>query len=77
MPMSRKIAEELLPRLRLRYMGRGHEGRSLLIDELSEQWGYSRKHAINLLGCQNRCHSGHTNCLKCLRKGAIRDTQFV
>jgi hypothetical protein len=43
MPMSRKIAEELLPRLRLRYMGRGREGRSLLIDELSEQWGRSGK----------------------------------
>jgi hypothetical protein len=50
MPMSRKIAEELLPRLRQRYMGRGREGRSRLIDELCEQWGYSRKHAIKLLG---------------------------
>ncbi len=47
--MSRKIAEELLPRLRQRYMGRGREGRSLLIGELCEQWGYSRKHAIKLL----------------------------
>ena len=46
MPMSRKIAEELLPRVRQRYVGRGREGRSLLIDELCEQWGYSRKHAI-------------------------------
>jgi hypothetical protein len=44
--MSRKIAEELLPRLRQRYTGRGREGRSRLIDELCEQWGYSRKHAI-------------------------------
>ncbi len=50
--MSRKIAEELLPRLRLRYMGRGREGRSRLIDELSEQWGDSRKHAINRLGAK-------------------------
>ena len=46
--MSRKIAEELLPRLRQRYMGRGREGRSRLIDEVCEQWGYSRKHAIKL-----------------------------
>ena len=30
--MSRKIAEELLPRMRQRYMGRGREGRSLLIE---------------------------------------------
>ena len=50
--MSRKIAEELLPRLRERYMGRGREGRSRLIDELCEQWDYSRKHAIKLLGAK-------------------------
>ncbi len=50
--MSRKIAEELLPRLRQRYMGRGREGRSRLIDEVCEQWGYSRKHAIKLLGAK-------------------------
>ena len=48
--MSRKIAEEVLPRLRQRYAGRGREGRSRLIDEVCEQWGYSRKHAIKLLG---------------------------
>ena len=47
--MNRKTAEELLPRLRLSYMGRGCEGRLLLIDELGEQWSYSRKHAIKLL----------------------------
>ena len=50
MPMSRKIAEEVLPRLRQRYVGRGREGRSRLIDEVCEQWDYSRKHAIKLLG---------------------------
>ena len=44
--MSRKIAEEVLPRLRQRYVGRGREGRSRLIDEVCEQWDYSRKHAI-------------------------------
>jgi len=48
--MSRKVAEEMLPRLRQRYMGRGRAGRSRLIDEVCEQWGYSRKHAIKLLG---------------------------
>jgi len=52
MPMSRKVAEEMLPRLRQRYMGRGREGRKRMIDEVCEQWGYSRKHAIKLLGAQ-------------------------
>jgi hypothetical protein len=32
--MSRKIAEELLPRMRQRYAGRGRDGRSRLIDEV-------------------------------------------
>lgn len=50
--MSRKIAEEVLPRLRQRYAGRGREGRTRLIDEVCEQWGYSRKHAIKLLGAK-------------------------
>lgn len=50
--MSRKLSEEVLPRLRQRYAGRGREGRSRLIDEVCEQWGYSRKHAIKLLGAK-------------------------
>lgn len=50
--MSRKVAEEMLPRLRQRYVGRGREGRTRLIDEVCEQWGYSRKHAIKLLGAK-------------------------
>lgn len=50
--MSRKIAEELLPRPQLRYMGRGRKGRSLLIDELCEPWRCSRKHAVKLLGAK-------------------------
>jgi hypothetical protein len=49
MPMIRKIAEEVMPRLRQRYVGRGREGLSRLIDEVCEQWDYSRKHAIKLL----------------------------
>jgi hypothetical protein len=52
MPMSRKIAEEVLPRLRQRYAGRGREGRTRLIDEVCGLWGYSRKHAIKLLGAK-------------------------
>lgn len=50
--MSQKVREEMLPRLRQRYAGRGREGRSRLIDELCEQFGYSRKHAIKLLNAK-------------------------
>jgi hypothetical protein len=52
MPMSQKMREEMLPRLRQRYGERGREGRSRIIDELCEQFGYSRKHAIKLLNAR-------------------------
>jgi hypothetical protein len=52
MPMSQKIREEMLPRLRQRYLERGREGRSRMIDELCGQFGYSRKHAIKLLNAR-------------------------
>jgi len=52
MTMSQKVREEMLPRLRQRYASRGRQGRSRLIDELCEQFGYSRKHAIKLLGAR-------------------------
>lgn len=48
--MSQKVREEMLPRLLQRYGNRGVEGRSRMITELCEQFGYSRKHAIKLLG---------------------------
>ena len=48
--MTQKVREEMLPRLRHRYVGRGRPGRSRVIDELGEQFGYSRKHTIKLLG---------------------------
>jgi hypothetical protein len=41
--------EKQLERLRRRYEGRGPEGKSLILDELCEQYGYHRKHAIRLL----------------------------
>lgn len=41
--------EEQLERLRRRYEGRGPEGKSRILDELCEQHGYHRKHAIRLL----------------------------
>ena len=47
--MSQKIREELLPRLRQRYSSRNREGRTRILDELCEQFGYSRKHAIKLM----------------------------
>lgn len=50
--MSQKIREELLPRMRQRYAGRGKQGRGVLLDEVCEQFGYSRKHAIKLLGAK-------------------------
>ena len=50
--MSQKVREEMLPRLRQRYAVRGREGRSRMIDELCEQFGYSRKHAIKLLNAR-------------------------
>ena len=50
--MSQKVREEMLPRLRQRYTQRNREGRSRMIVELCEQFGYSRKHAIKLLGAR-------------------------
>src|SRR5512144_1437224 len=41
--------EEQLEKLRARYVGRGPEGRSRMLDELCEQYGYHRKHVIRLL----------------------------
>ncbi len=41
--------DQHLQRLRQRYGGRGKQGKGRLLDELCEQWGYERKHAIKLL----------------------------
>ena len=41
---------EQLQQLRRRYAGRGKEGKSRLLDEFCEQYGYQRKYAIKLLG---------------------------
>ena len=49
MSMSKRVKEELLPRMRQRYMSRGREGKGRLLDELCEQWGYERKYAIKLM----------------------------
>ena len=50
--MSQRVREEMLPRLRQRYANRGRAGRSRMIEELVEQFGYSRKHVIKLLGAK-------------------------
>lgn len=48
--MSQSVRMEMMSRLQQRYAGRGKLGRQRLLDEFCEQWGYSRKHAIKLLG---------------------------
>ena len=50
--MSQKVRMDMLPRLPQRNAGRGRPDKSLMIDELCEQFGYSRKHAIKLLNAQ-------------------------
>ena len=60
--MSQNSKREVLLKMRERYVGRGREGRSKLIQEVCELCGYDRKHAIKLLngklpiagGCQRR-----------------------
>lgn len=42
--------KEQLERLRERYARRNKQGRTRMLDELCEQYGYERKHAIKLLG---------------------------
>lgn len=47
--MSKESQKELLESCRLRYPGRGREGRSRLIDEVCDTLGVTRKHAIKAL----------------------------
>jgi len=49
MKMKELSFEAHLLRLRARYARRGKQGKSRLLDELCEQYRYSRKHAIKLL----------------------------
>lgn len=50
--MSQKVREEVLPRMRQRYLNRNRVGKGLILTELEEQYGYSRKHAIKLMSGQ-------------------------
>jgi hypothetical protein len=56
--MSRMMSAELLPKWRERYERRGRQGRSRMLDEVCEQFGYSRKHAIKLLRAKLPLASG-------------------
>jgi hypothetical protein len=44
------LKNDLLPKLRVRYQQRNREGKTRMLDELCEDHGYERKHAIKLLG---------------------------
>jgi len=50
--MKSSSRDEQLERLRRRYGERGIEGKQRMLDELCEEYGYHRKHAIRLLNGQ-------------------------
>ncbi len=49
MNMSQDLKIDLLPKLRARYQQRNCEGKTRMLDALSEDYGYERKYAIELL----------------------------
>src|SRR3982750_3006426 len=49
MKMSRALKSGLLSKLQVRYLRRHREGKSRMLDELCEDYGYERKYAIKLL----------------------------
>lgn len=69
-PLSR---EQQLPRWRERYARRHKEGKARLLDELCEQYGYSRKHAIRLLGDTLPPPTGHAPSGAPPRYAPLRD----
>lgn len=56
--MSKESRREVLARMRVRYRGRGREGRSRLVDEVVAMCGYERKYAIKLLNGTRRLAGG-------------------
>ena len=48
--MSKELKLEMLLKLQTRYAGRKVEGKTRLLDEVCEDFGYERKYAIKLLG---------------------------
>lgn len=49
MNMSQELKEKMLPKLQARYERRNREGKSRMLDEVCEDYGYERKYAIKLL----------------------------
>jgi len=49
MNMSQELKEKVLPKLQIRYSRRNREGKSRMLDELCEDYGYERKYAVKLL----------------------------
>src|SRR5690242_19744914 len=49
MNMSQELKSNWLPKARARYERRNREGKSRMLDELCEDFGYERKYAIKLL----------------------------
>jgi hypothetical protein len=63
MNMTQTLKDDLLPKLRERYAWRQREGKTRMLDELCEDYGYERKYAIKLLGSavpppSGRAHPG-------------------
>ena len=64
-----------LERLRERYARRNKPGRSRMLDELCEQYGYDRKHAIKLLGDALPASKGTASPGPLPRYAAIREAE--
>ena len=47
--MSKELKKDWLPKLQARYLRRGREGKSRMLDELCDDYKYERKYAIKLL----------------------------
>ena len=73
MKMISLSREEQLPRWRERYARRHKEGKARLLDELCEQYGYSRKHAIRLLGDTLPKPTGQAPCGAPSRYAPLRE----
>lgn len=58
MRMSKELKKEWLAKVKTRYQKRGREGKTLLLDELCEDYRYERKYAIKLLGGKLPSSSG-------------------
>ena len=62
MNLSKELKKELLGKLLARYARRNREGKSLMLDELCDDYKYDRKYAIKLLGGGLPPRCGRTHC---------------